>query len=61
MKKTGSRQSVPERPHFPLMEKANWRLIAGFVEGFLGCMKQDLCYDSCILRTKRATSAGKLL
>lgn len=33
MKKTGSRQSVPERPRLPLMGKANWRLIAGFGEG----------------------------
>lgn len=33
MKKTVSHQSVPERPHLPLMGKANWRLIAGFREG----------------------------
>lgn len=33
MKKTGSHQSIPERPRLPLMGKANWRLIAGFGEG----------------------------
>lgn len=59
MKKTGSRQRVPESPRLPLMGKANWRLIAGFGEGV--CDVGNRIWVMIAVFWAQVSTGGKLL